>query len=173
MVTILFKWLLIGGLASNAFSPVSNLGGRHPYFVSVTEIEHNAKEQSLQISCKIFTDDFEKALRKNCNCPVDLLQPAQKQAMDKLVINYIQKHLLLKINNNKIALKYLGYEQIEEGIYSYWEVDNIATVNNIEITDNILYEYKKEQANIVHVTVQGKRKSSKLNNPNDKVSFRF
>jgi hypothetical protein len=36
---------------------------KHPIFVTVTEIEQNIKEKSVEISCKIFTDDFEKALR--------------------------------------------------------------------------------------------------------------
>ena len=53
MVSILFKWLLIGGLVFKP-APVTY----HPIFVSVTEIEHNNKDKTLEISCKIFTDDL-------------------------------------------------------------------------------------------------------------------
>ena len=55
MVSILFKWLMTVSLLSG-FSGNSN----HPIFMSVTEIEHNAKDKTLEISCKVFTDDFEK-----------------------------------------------------------------------------------------------------------------
>ena len=57
MAGILFKWLLVGGIL---LTPSS--GTHHPIYVSVTEIEHNAKDKTLEISCKIFTDDFEKTL---------------------------------------------------------------------------------------------------------------
>ncbi|MET0461971.1 MAG: DUF6702 family protein, partial [Chitinophagaceae bacterium] len=37
----------------------------HPIHLSVTEINHNAADRTLEISCKIFTDDFEKVLAQN------------------------------------------------------------------------------------------------------------
>ena len=147
--------------------------GRHPIFVSVTEIEHNAKDKTLEISCKIFTDDFEKTLRAAYKTHVDLLDPKVKPAMDKLVNDYVQKHLKIVANGTPATMKYLGYEQIEEGIYSYYQVDNIASLKKLEITDNVLYEYKDQQISLIHVTVNGKRQSTKLNNPEEKTSFEF
>src|ERR1700754_2341036 len=90
MASILFKWLLIGGLV---FKPAS--ATYHPIFVSVTEIEHNTKEKTLEVSCKIFTDDFEKTLRSTYKTYVDLLKPRDKAAMNKLVADYVQRHLLM------------------------------------------------------------------------------
>ncbi len=147
--------------------------GHHPIFVSVTEIEHNAKEKTLEISCKIFTDDFEKALRAAYKTHIDLIDGKEKPAMNKWVDDYVQKHLKIVVNNNSVPLKYIGYEKIEEGIYCYFEADNIATVKKITITDNVLYEYKPEQLSLVHVIVNGNRKSTKLNNPEDKVTLEF
>ena len=36
---------------------------KHPIYVSVTEIQHNVKDKSLEVSCKIFTGDFEAILK--------------------------------------------------------------------------------------------------------------
>jgi hypothetical protein len=145
----------------------------HPLFVSVTEIEHNAKDKTLEISCKIFTDDFEKTLRQTYKGIVDLIKPADKAAMNKLVSEYVQKHLIISADGKKTTLQFIGYEQQEEGIVSYYQVNNISTVSKIDIVNNILYEYKKEQMGIMHVTVGGNRKSSKLNNPDSNASFEF
>ena len=93
--------------------------------------------------------------------------------MNKLVNDYVQKHLQVNVDGRDIQLKYIGYEQIEEGIYSYYQVNNINTVKNITITDNILYEYKEQQMSLIHVTVNGNRKSTKLNNPDTKASLSF
>ena len=168
MASILFKWLLFGGLVFNSSSATY-----HPIFVSVTEIEHNAKDKILEISCKIFTDDFEKTLRQAYKTYVDLLKPKDKNAMNKLVADYVQKHLQLKVNGTPATLQFLGYEQDEEGIISYYQVNNIATVKKLDIINNILFEYKKEQLSIIHTTVNGNKQSTKLLNPDDKASFEF
>ena len=168
MAGFLFKWLLIGGFLLTTPARVS-----HPIFVSVTEIELNAKDKTLEISCKIFTDDFEKTLRQNYNTHIDLLNSKEKAAMEKLVSDYVQKHLLLKVEGKPVVLQFLGYEQQEEGIVSFYQVNNISSVKKIEVTDNILFEYKKEQLSLIHVIVNGDRKSTKLVNPEDKASFEF
>lgn len=158
---------MIGGLV---FNPAATY---HPIFVSVTEIEHNAKDKTLEISCKIFTDDFETTLRAAYKTYVDLLKPKDRNAMNKLVGDYVQKHLLIKVDGKPVALEFLGYEQDEEGITSYYQVNNIAAVKKLDITNNILFEYKKEQISIIHTTINGNKKSSKLVNPEDKYSFEF
>lgn len=168
MAGFLFKWLLFVGFLHSTPAPVI-----HPIFVSVTEIEHNAKDKTLEISCKIFTDDFEKTLRQQYNTHVDLLNPKEKTAMEKLVSDYVPKHLFIKADGKPAPLQYLGYEQQEEGIVSFYQVNNISSVKKLEITDNILFEYKKEQISIIHTIVNGNRKSTKLVNPEDKASFEF
>ena len=157
------------------FSLLSGFSGKsnHPIFMSVTEIEHNAKDKTLEISCKIFTDDLEKTLRKTYKGTVDLINPKDKTTMNRLVSDYVQKHLFIKVDGRPVVLDFMGYEQQEEGITSYYQVNNIASVKKIDITDNILYEYKDQQISLLHVTVMGNRKSTKLVNPEDKVSFEF
>ncbi len=139
----------------------------HPVYVSVTEIEHNKKDNTLEISCKIFTGDLEAVLKKNNKIKVDLLAPRDKKAMEALVSNYIQQHLKIIVNEKSVKLSFIGYEQNEETIQSYFQVDEVKSIISMEITDNILYEYKTEQISIIHVIVDGKRKSTKLNNPED------
>jgi exo-beta-1,3-glucanase (GH17 family) len=140
----------------------------HPIYVSVTEIEHNAKENSLEISCKIFTSDLEAVLRKNNKNKVDLLAPTDKKAMEALVSNYIQQHLKIIVNEKPVQLSFVGYEQNEETIQSYFQVNEVKSIKSMEVLNNILYEYKSEQISIIHVIIDGKRKSTKLNNPEDR-----
>ncbi len=61
MALLWFKWLAI-----------AVLGFFHPFYVSVTEINHNAKEQTLEISCKMFAEDLEEILKKNYKTAIDL-----------------------------------------------------------------------------------------------------
>lgn len=166
MASILYKWLIV-------FSLTGFISTHHPIFVSVTEINHNAANKTLEISCKIFTDDLEQTLRQQNKIKVDLLNPASKQAMNVLVNNYIQKHLQLKADDKAVVLEFVGFEQQEEGIVSYFEVKNMATVKKLDVTNTILYESRPQQMQIIHVMVNGERKSSHLDNPDEKASFLF
>jgi hypothetical protein len=174
MATILYKWMAFflpvfwGSLASDGQKELF-----HPVYVSVTSIEHNAKEQALEISCKIYTDDFEKTLRKHYNGKIDLLDEKLKESMGTVVNDYIQKHLSLNTGGKKITLRFIGFEQQEEGIASYFQASNIAAVKNINVFNDLLYDYHKQQMGIVHVTVNGNRKSTRLDNPDANANFVF
>lgn len=166
MVAIVYKWLMVFALL--------NAGSfHHPIFLSVTEIEHNPKTQGLEISCKIYTDDFETALRKIYNTKVDLIDVKYKTPMNTVVNDYIQKHFAVKVDGKTVQLNFLGFEQQEEGIVSFYEAKNVAKVTNLEVTNNILYEFKEQQIGIIHVTVGGSRKSTRLDNPTAKATFTF
>ncbi len=166
MASILFKWLLVCALNMSSFPA-------HPIFVSVTQIEHNVKEKSLEISCKIFTDDFEKLLRSIYKTKIDLLDTSLHDKMSPMLNDYICKHLQIAVNEQPVQLNWIGYEQKEEGIMNYFQVQNVAAVTSLQVINNILYEYKQEQISLIHAIVNGKRKSVKLNNPEEKTTFNF
>ncbi|MBK8953406.1 MAG: hypothetical protein IPM85_15245 [Chitinophagaceae bacterium] len=145
----------------------------HPFHVSVTEIEHNEKEKTLQISCKIFTDDFETILARNYKTKVDLVNPANRAAMDTLVKKYLLSHLSVRMNNKPVHFSYLGFEHEKEAVYGYVEAENVITAGKIEIISTILYDMFDDQVNIFHVKAGGGRKSSKLNYPDKELKIEF
>ena len=168
MASILYKWFF----SSAVFLMLSAVPA-HPVYVSVTDIEHNAKEETLEVSCKLFTADFEKVLRSTFKTHVDLINPSDRSAMDKLINIYVQKHLSITADGKPVTLKYLGYEVIEEAVYSYYEAGNIKKPKSIELVNDLLYEFHSEQMGFMHISVDGNRKSTRLNNPDDKVAIQF
>lgn len=168
MARILYKWFL-GVTVCLFFSGAA----MHPIYVSVAEIEYNAKGKTLEVSCKLFTDDFEKTLRAQYKTSVDLVNPPNKAAMDKLVNDYVQKHFTITLDGKLVTLQYLGYEEIEEGIYSYYEATNINEPRNIQIFNNLLYANHDQQMGLMHITVNGNRKSTKLLNPETRATVSF
>lgn len=171
MAASVFKWLLLplaGILLTSGKKPAP-----HPFHVSVIEINHNAADKTLEISCKIFTDDFEKVLAKNYKAKTDLINPPDKAAMDTLVKKYILSHLSIKADGKPVSFHYLGFENETEAVYSYIEVGNIATVKKIEISTNIMHDMFDDQVNIIHTMVGGKRLSNKLDYPNKETSFSY
>jgi len=183
MVTFLNKWLFIllipSGLyiAERTHDEKLLFGDKanqsfHPIHVSVTEMNHNATDKTLEISVRIFTDDFEKVLAKNYKTRIDLINPDRK-AMDKLVSDYIKTHLSVKVDGKPVNFSYLGFEKEDEVVNSYLQVDNITTVNKIELVDKLMHDLFTDQTNLIHVMVGGKRKSVKLDYPETKTEVNF
>jgi hypothetical protein len=171
MASSLYKWLIYPFFLLVATSAVPP--SHHPFHVSVTEINHNAAEKSLEISCKVFLDDFEKILEQQYKTKVDLNKASEKTAMDKLVKDYILKHISISIDGKPVALSYLGFEAESEAVYAYVEGPNVPKVTKAEVTDNLLYDMYNDQLGIVHVIVNGERKSTKINYPETKVTVQF
>ncbi|GAC1380419.1 MAG: hypothetical protein NVSMB45_03680 [Ginsengibacter sp.] len=134
---------------------------------------HNKTEKSVEISCKIFTNDLETILRKKTKGYVDILHPKNKTATEKIISDYIASHLQINIDGKLFSMEYLGYEIEDEATWSYLQIKNVPVVKKITINNVILYDYKKEQINMMHVSVNGERKSTKVTNPESLVSFNF
>jgi hypothetical protein len=170
MASSVYKWLVIPALGVLLSS--AGLKG-HPFHVSVVEINHNAADKTLEISCKIFTDDFEKVLAKNYQTKVDLINPVDKKAMDSIVKKYIVSHLSVAADGKAGNLVYIGFERDAEAVFSYVQVENISSVKKIDITNKLMHDMFDDQINIMHVIVNGTRKSAKLDYPSTAASISF
>ena len=169
MTVLLYKCLFL--LFCSA--PPITVSPSHPIYVSVTEITHNPQSKSLEISCRLFTDDLEKALRRLYPGRIDLLNASLRKEMESKLSRYIKDHLQIDADGKPQALSFLGYEQQEEAIAAYFEVINLPSVKKLSIYNNLLYEYQPQQMGIIHATVNGERKSHRLLNPDDHVLMKW
>lgn len=171
MASSFYKWLLIPVLGIVLSS--AGLPAYHPFHVSVVEINHNAADKTLEITSKIFTDDFEKVLTQNYKTRVDLTNPPDKKAMDSVVKKYIFSHLAVSVDGKPGTLSYLGFEKDAEAVYSYVQVENVAAVKKVELMVNLMHDLFTDQVNIIHVIVKGERKSTKLDYPATAAKIEF
>ncbi|WP_395049576.1 DUF6702 family protein [Flavobacterium sp.] len=145
----------------------------HPLHVSTTEISYNNKQKSVEILCKLFSDDFENALRKQNKTKIDLTGLTLHNEMDLIIKKYIQNHLQITISDKKLEQNYIGYEIDREVVNVYLEIEPAKPFKNIKIDDSILCDFFEDQMNIVHVELFGKRKSGRLDNPITQLEFKF
>ena len=173
MVSALFKWSFIVVFFMTTGFKLQTSGVTHPFFVSVTEINHNAKEAQLEITSKMFADDFENTLKSEYKTNIDVSNPKDIKQLEKMMNDYLQKHLQLKINGRAVIMRFLGFEKENEAVWCYMQVDNVAQVKKLEIMNDLLYELNNTQMSIMHAVVAGIRKSTKLIFPDKNVSFEF
>jgi hypothetical protein len=177
MALLMYKWLLMVATFFNFYLIPGETFNKeklvHPFYVSVTEINHNNKEKTLEISCKIFTDDLEATLNRNYNARIDFFSGKTDEQAQNLLSDYMNKHFLIMVDGKPVKAELLGFERESEAIWSYYQVNDITSVKKMQVRNSILYDSHKEQINLMHVTVNGVRKSTKLNYPDIMADFNY
>lgn len=173
MKQFVFKACLFSILHIALFITSANAFKFHPFYVSVTEMNYNAKTKSIEISCKLFAEDLENVLKQNNKTPVDLTNEKLQSQNNYFINDYLVKHLAININSKPVKFKFVGFEKEKESVYCYLEIVHVTAIKKLVVTNSILYDFKKEQINIMHVLVNGRRESSKVDNPQSQASFSF
>lgn len=145
----------------------------HPFFMSVIDINHNQKEATLEISVRVFSDDLEKTLQQFSKQKIDILNPSQKELIEKQLQAYVSQRLKLNVNGKPVSFRILGYEQQMESTWCYFEVENQSSINTVSVDCNLLYDYETNQVNIVHMKTKGIQKTYKLDYPKRETTFKF
>jgi hypothetical protein len=146
----------------------------HPIHVTVTEIEFDEKEKSLEIMMRVFIDDYELAMRKHLNQPeLDILSPTNGMTVDQMTTSYLKNHFRITLDSKPQNVNYLGHEREGDAFIFYIEVSNVKKFKTIQIMNDILTELHDDQSNLVHVTVRDVVKSLRLtqDTPADKLTF--
>jgi len=146
---------------------------RHPFHVSNTEINYNAVDKNLEISCKIFTDDFESALEKTYKQKADFSNKSMESQMEKLVKQYMKDHLTINVDKKQMLLTYIGYEVDREAVNIYLESPYINFPKTVIVQNTLNYEVYDDQISIIHVIVDGKRNTKKITFPAKLETFNF
>ena len=160
MLTILFsKFLMLF---------ITNL---HPFHVTVSEIYHNQKNHSLEITMKLFVDDFEKAINSNHDQELNLYEDYNEKTARQFIASYIKGHFVITLNKKSISLNYLGSEIENDAIWCYLEAKEIGTIDDFQITSKILLDIYDDQMNLVHFEEKDKIKSFQLYADNETGHF--
>lgn len=146
----------------------------HPIHVSVTEIEHNATNRSLEVISRIYIDDLELSIRSRTgNETLDLLNPGNGLTTDNLVKDYLAEHLRITVDGKVARLNYLAHEIDDAAMVCYLEIEGVKKLKNVEVTNSVIQETHADQSNLVHVTYQGTVKSLRLTREKPKGSLAF
>ncbi|MEQ9064590.1 MAG: hypothetical protein RIE58_10470 [Vicingaceae bacterium] len=136
----------------------------HEYHVSITEIHFNEETNQVEISIKLFIDDFEKAMNisgNNIRVKDDLSEAKVRQSIE----DYLDNHFTLHVNGNPLVLKYLGAEW-DEDLHSFFvllESPSPEDIQRLEIFNNVFVEVSDQQENIHHLDINGLQKTILLN----------
>lgn len=144
----------------------------HPFHVGSAEFRYSPKSKTVQVTARLFMDDLERAVREKYQVNVAFLRPADRASMEKLLIQYCNEYLKLKVDGQMMRLNFIGYEEDKEGVNLYLESPVLPkTPAKVEMGVSLLYNIFDDQINLVHIIIGNQRVSKKLDYPNRYFSW--
>ncbi len=153
--------------------PLLSFTALHKYYVSVTEVEYVKEQKAVQITSRIFIDDFEKMLRERYDKDITLAIDDEKSTVNFYTKKYLKEKLKIMINEQEVEFKFLGKEYEDDIMISYLEIENIDEISSIKVANQVLFDVFPDQQNIVRFKINSKNKSFLLTKESDKGMLKF
>ena len=165
LMSLFKKGLIIGLLPFFAFTAA------HKFYVSVTQVTYSPKDEALQITSRVFTDDLENVLKERYGADLQLATSEEAEIAASHIEKYLRTKFVLSINGKETAYHYLGKRYDNDIVVCYMEVSGIPpdSIRSLEIQNELLTDFFEEQKNIVHVTINDLKKSFVLVRENNKA----
>ena len=157
------KVLILFSLCFFLFSYAKDI---HPYHVGSVEFNYNSKSKTFEITGKFFLDDLENALKEKYGTPVHFNDDNYNSQINEFLQQYCNEYIKLKADNKFIKINYIGFEEDSEAVNIFLESEQINSPKKVETAVSLLYNFFDDQMNIIHIIVNGKRESERLNFPN-------
>ena len=135
----------------------------HAIHITKTEINHNTKYQTLEISTHIFLDDLESSMKINGLEIKHIGTSKEPSYTDDFLLKYLKKKLSIKKGDKELNYTWVGKEISTDlqAVYCYLEVVGIDAIQNIGIQNNLLLDLYDDQTNIVETLKNNKRVDTK------------
>lgn len=131
----------------------------HKYYVSLTQIHHNEKEKSVEITLQVFTDDLELSLNNQYHQTLSLGNPKEITQVNSYILDYLNQKLSIKINGKAYEYKMLSKEIEDDLTFIYLEIKGIKTLKSVKISNQLFFETFAEQQHIVKIKTKGVHKN--------------
>lgn len=133
----------------------------HKFYVSVTNINYSEKDQALQITSRIFIDDFETLLEERYGLKAQLATEKESKQADEYIEKYLRAKLVIEVDGENRTYTFIGKKYDADVMICYLEVPEIdlSQIGSIQIENEILTDIFDEQQNIVHFKIEGHKKS--------------
>jgi len=122
----------------------------HPFHATITSFDCKKDSKNIEITIKIFTNDFEKALRADKNDDLIIDSKNSLYSIDSLMFMYIKQKLIVTIDENRKQFSWVGKEIENDITWCYLEIINVGNFSKVSIENKLFLAIFDDQLNICH-----------------------
>ena len=133
----------------------------HKFYVSVTHIKYSEKEETLQVTTRIFIDDLEAVLLERYGVKTALPTEDEADFANEYIGQYLKRKMVFSVNGSEVLYTFLGKEYETDIAICYIEIPigPLEDIKQIEVQNEVLMDLFEEQQNVVHFRIADKRRS--------------
>ena len=144
----------------------------HPIHVSVTNIDLDPGKGKMDLSVKIFADDFQDLILHKYS--VQLRITDQENPGDKIesVNRYIAETLQMEINGKPSAgLQFLDSRLNEGAIWLHYTYEHGGRIRTVRIRNTLMLEKFDDQTNLLIIAYDNKQNGYRMDNKTTELTF--
>jgi len=150
--------------------PLVAFTAAHKFYISVTNVTYSEKDRALQITTRIFIDDFDELLKERYGITAQLGTEHEFDRANEYIEKYVRAKFLVRINGSDVQYRFLGKKYDNDVLICYLEAPKVdfPGIKSIEIQNELLMDIFEDQQNIVHFKLNDHKKSFILIRENNK-----
>jgi hypothetical protein len=144
----------------------------HPIHVSVTNMDLDPGRGTVELSVKIFADDFQDLIFHRYSVQLRLTE--QENPGDKIdaVNRYIASALQMEINGKPAeGLQFLESRLNEGAIWLYYKYNYGGRINSLKIRNTLMLEKFDDQTNLLIVAYNDKENGYMMDNKTTELTL--
>lgn len=123
----------------------------HKHYVSIANLEYNAKAKQIEVSLQLTAHDFEHILEDHFKKRIHLEEISDSSKLGQFVIAYLEKNVQLTSANQKAQFNYVGKEvNVRDQLFFYFTFTRVLDPSHIILQNSILFQLFSKQQNVMH-----------------------
>jgi hypothetical protein len=122
----------------------------------------NATADSYEITVRVFTDDFAKALSRESGVELN------KEDSEKAIEKYFKKHFAFVKGKEVRFATYIGKEIETDATWLYFELNDAKELAEYQLLNSIFLELFDDQSNLLNI-INGEKRHTLIFNQNKKL----
>lgn len=147
----------------------------HKHYISLTHIAYSEKDNTFQITTRLFIDDIEALLKERYGLQAHLATPQEAKDTPAYLEKYIRSQFSIALNGTPVTYTFLGKQYEDDKLLCYMEIPGVSlsTVKTLTVRNTLLTDKFETQRNIVHVAWKDQTESFVLHRENNRKTLKL
>ena len=144
----------------------------HPIHVSVTNMDLDPGRGTVELSVKIYADDFQDLIMQKYSVQLRLTDQVNPGQKIDAVNRYISHALQVEINGKPLnGLEFVDSKLNEGAIWLSYRYDYGGEIKSLKVRDTIMLEKFEDQTNLLIIGYNDKQNGYRMDNKNTELTL--